>query len=284
MRGARPRTPHASEIVTVFMPDVKTFLEQQFSLEGKTALVTGASGGIGRALALALARAGALVGINGRSRERLDETAVQIEAAGGRSVRLSAELSDVEQCRELVDRTVEALGGIDILVNTAGMNRRAPVESVSQDDFDTIIATNLRSAFFLSQAAYPQMKARGGGKIVHVGSVTSSYGLGGVGVYGMSKSALAHLTKTMAVEWARDNIQVNCLAPGFILTPLTEAPIWGDETRRTWLLGRIPASRPGNAEELVAALLLLVAPGSSYLSGQTLYVDGGFVAGGWWQQ
>jgi len=260
-----------------------SYLERQFSLAGQAALVTGASGGIGRALSLGLARAGALVCIHGRSHERLQETAALIDASGGRSVSLTADLSEVESCRELVGRARDALGGLGILVNTAGMNRRAPIDEVSQDDFDAIMATNLRSAFFLAQAAYPIMKARGGGKIVHVGSVTSTYGLGGVSAYGMSKSALAHLTRTMAVEWARDNIQVNCLAPGFILTPLTETPIWGDAGRKAWLLARIPARRPGRPEELVATLLLLTSPGSSYLTGQTLFVDGGFVAGGWWQ-
>ncbi len=261
----------------------RTYLERQFSLTGKAALVTGASGGIGRAFAAALAGAGARVCVHGRSRERLRETESLIAEAGGETVSFTAELSDVESCRELVDLTHETLGGLDILVNTAGMNRRKPIEQVTQDDFDTVIAANLRSALFVSQAAYPIMKAAGGGKVVHVGSVTSNYGLGGVATYGMSKSALAHLTRSMAVEWAADGIQVNCLAPGFILTPLTEEPIWGDASRSSWLLARIPAKRPGRPEELVGALLFLVAPGSSYLTGQTLFVDGGFTAGGWWR-
>ncbi len=260
------------------------YLEELFSLTGRRALVTGASGGIGRALALGLARAGATVAIHGRSPKRLRHTAALLAETGSRPTSLTAELSEVESCRTLVDRTRRALGGLDILVNTAGMNRRRPIDRVSQDDFDTIMAANLRSAFFLSQAAHPVMKALGGGKIVHVGSVTSAYGLGGVAAYGMSKSGLAHLTKTMAVEWAPDDIQVNCLAPGFFLTPLTEAPIWGNETRKKWLLGRIPARRPGEPEELVGPLLLLVSPSSSYLTGQTLYVDGGFSAGGGWEE
>ena len=264
------------------MSGAGAFLERHFSLAGKTALVTGASGGIGRVLALALAQAGAVVAIHGRSERRLRESATLIDDAGGRSLSLTAELGDVVACRELVTRAHRELGRLDVLVNNAGMNRRTPIEAVTQDDFDTIMAANLRSAFFLSQAAHPLMRDGGGGKIIHVGSVTSSYGLGGVSAYGLSKSALAHLTKTMAVEWARDGIAVNCLAPGFMLTPLTEAPIWGDEARRTWLLGRIPARRPGRSEELVGALLLFASSSSSYLTGQTLYVDGGFLAGGWW--
>jgi NAD(P)-dependent dehydrogenase (short-subunit alcohol dehydrogenase family) len=261
-----------------------TYLEQQFGLAGRSALVTGASGGIGRAFALALARAGAAVAIHGRSEARLDETGSLIEEAGGRSVPLTAELADVAACRSLATRAADALGGLDILVNAAGMNVRTPLAEVAAGDFEAIMAANLRSALILSQAVHPIFKRRGGGKIVHIGSVTSTYGLGGVGVYGMSKSALAHLTKTMAVEWARDDVQVNCLAPGFILTPLTETPIWGDPERSRWLAARIPARRPGQPDELVTALLLLVSPGSSYLTGQTLFVDGGFTAGGWWEQ
>jgi gluconate 5-dehydrogenase len=263
--------------------DASAFLQQQFGLAGRVALVTGASGGIGRVLAVALASAGAAVAAHGRSEERLRETASLIAEAGGRSVTLAADLADVAACRDLAARAADALGGLDVLVNTAGMNVRSPIAEVAQQEYDAIMATNLRSAFFVSQAARPIMRRQGGGKIVHVGSVTSTYGLGGVGVYGMTKSALAHLTRTMAVEWAGDGIQVNCLAPGFIVTPLTEAPIWGDRVRSEWLLQRIPAQRPGRSEDLVSALLLFSSPRSSYLTGQTLYVDGGFLAGGWWR-
>ncbi len=265
------------------MADPTSFLQRHFALPGKAALVTGASGGIGRAFAVALAQAGALVGIHGRAKGRLEETRALIDGAGGRSVILTAELGEVAACKALIEEAHAALGRLDILVNNAGMNRRKPLVEMTPDDFDVIMAANLRSALLLSQAAHPIMREQGGGKIVHVGSITSTYGLGGVSVYGMSKSALAHLTKTMAVEWAGDNIQVNCLAPGFIVTPLTKAPIWGDEERRRWLLERIPARRPGTPEDLTGTLLLMVSPASSYLTGQLITVDGGFLAGGWWQ-
>jgi len=264
------------------MSDSPSLLARLFSLEGQAALVTGASGGIGRVLAAALAGAGAAVGLHGTRAGALEEVRDEIEAAGGRAVVLPADLGDVETCRKLVQDTVAALGRLDILVNCAGMNRRNPIRDVSPDDFDTIVAVNLRSAYFLSQAAHAVMRAQGGGKILNIGSITSTDGLGGVSVYGATKAALKQLTQTMALEWAADNIQVNCLAPGFIKTPLTEQGVWADPHRRQWLLDRIPARRPGVPEDLVGAALLMVAPASAYLTGQILTVDGGYLAGGSW--
>jgi gluconate 5-dehydrogenase len=257
-------------------------LEKYFSLAGKVALVTGASGGIGRALAVALAGAGAKVALHGRNAGQLQQTAREVLSAGGESVSLAADLLEPEASAALVDQCVGKLGRLDVLVTCAGMNRRKPVDAVSEDDYDTIMAVNLRSVYFLSRAARAVMKRQGGGKIVHVTSLTSSMGLAGTSVYGMSKAALAQLAKTQAVEWAADNIQVNCLAPGFILTPLTEAPLWGDEKKRAWLLGRIPAKRPGTPDDMVAAVLYMAGPGSAYLTGQMITVDGGVLAGGSW--
>ena len=261
-----------------------SYLEKCFGLKGKAALVTGASGGIGRALAAGLAGAGASVVLHGRSASQLAEVQRQIESSGGRAVSLCEDLSDSTSCRRLVDASTAAFGRLDILINCAGMNRRKPIEETSEQDFDDIVNVNLRSIFFLSQAAHSIMRAQGGGKIVHVASLTSSMALGETAVYGLTKAALAQLAKTQAVEWARDNIQVNCLAPGFVLTPLTEGPLWGDPKKREWLLGRIPAARPGSPEEMVAPMLLLVAPGASYLTGQMITVDGGVLAGGSWDQ
>lgn len=261
---------------------MSNILEAMFSLKGRTALVTGASGGIGRALAVGLAQAGAVVGVHGRKVEELEETRRQIEQVGGKAVLLPAELADVDACRKLIVDAHAALGRLDVLVNCAGMNRRKPVAQVTQDDFDTIVNVNLRSLYFLSQAAQPIMKEQGGGKIIQVASLTSSTALASTSVYGATKAAVAQLTKTMAVEWAKDNIQVNALAPGFILTALTEKPLWGDQKKRTWMLGRIPAKRPGKPEEMVATVLLMAGAGSSYLTGQMITVDGGALAGGSW--
>lgn len=262
-------------------PDI---LHRLFSLKGKTALITGAGGGIGRALAVAFAEAGAIVGAHNRSEASLDETVRAIAAVGGKAVRLGGDLARVEDCRALVTAADAALGGIDILVNCAGTNRRKPITQVTQDDFDAIVAVNLRAALFVAQTAHPIMRARGGGKIINIGSLTTSIGLGDVGVYGLTKAGLGQLTKTMAVEWARDNIQVNCLAPGFIDTPLTRTSLWADPKKRAWLLSRTPAKRPGQPEDLLGAALLLASNASSFLTGQVLSVDGGLLAGGWWDE
>ncbi len=266
------------------MSESLSLLERLFSLKDKAALITGASGGIGQTLAVALAEAGAVVGVHGTDKRRLKQTGRCVAEAGGRATLLPADLRTVDACRRLIADAHAALGRLDILINCAGTNRRQCIDAVTEDDFDTLVAVNLKSVYFLSQAAHPIMQAQGGGKIIHVGSMTSHVGLGNLSVYGITKSALAHLTKTMAVEWAQDNIQVNCLAPGFIRTPLTEGPLWGDPHRRQWLTERIPARRPGEPHELIGVALLLASEASSYLTGQTLNVDGGFLAGGSWER
>lgn len=253
-----------------------------FSVEGKSALVTGASSGIGRAIAIGLAGAGACVGINGTSRVKLEETRNLIGEVGATAEIFPMDLKDVDNCRQLVAEAHRVLGRIDILVNCAGTNRRNLIDRSTPEDFDFLMAVNLKSAYFLSQAVYPLMKAQGGGKIINVGSVTSFIGLGTVSVYGMTKAGLAHLTKSMAVEWAKDNIQVNCLAPGFIKTPLTNKEVFGNPHRALWLMDRIPARRAGEPEDMVGVVLLLASRASDYMTGQIVAVDGGFLAGGSW--
>jgi 2-deoxy-D-gluconate 3-dehydrogenase len=184
----------------------------------------------------------------------------------------------------LITEAHTALGQLDVLINCAGINRRKPITEVSEDDYVTIMALNLQSVFFLCQAVHPLMRAQGGGKIINIGSVNSIYGLGTISVYGASKAGLAQVTRVMAVEWAKDNIQVNFIIPGFILTPLTEKPLWGDAYKNQWLQDRIPARRPGLPEDLVGAILLLASPASSYMTGSTIVVDGGFFAGGSWER
>jgi NAD(P)-dependent dehydrogenase (short-subunit alcohol dehydrogenase family) len=156
-----------------------------------------------------------------------------------------------------------------------------PIAQVTPEVYDTIMGTNLESLFFLSQAVLPHMLARGGGKVINIGSLTSSIGLMNVSVYGMTKSAVAQLTKTMAIEWAEHNIQVNCLCPGFIATELT-APLWADPQRSAWMLDRIPSKRPGTPSDLVGMAVYLASPASNYTTGQSIYVDGGFTAGSQW--
>lgn len=258
------------------------FLVRHFGLEGCVALVTGATGGIGRAIAAGLAAAGAAVVLSGRDGAALDAARRELEQAGGCVAAIDADLADVAACRRVVDSAVEAFGRLDVLVNCAGTNRRTPIAEVTPEEYDAIMAVNLRAAFFVSQAACRVMSANGGGRIINIGSLTCSIGLSDVSVYGASKAGLAQLTKTMAVEWATHNIQVNCLAPGFILTSLTEEALWGNDARRRWMLDRIPARRPGRPEDLVGLALLLASPASGYLTGQTITVDGGLLAGSPW--
>ena len=256
-------------------------LESLFGLDGKVALVTGASGGIGSAIAKAYAEAGATVILNGTRREKLEELAAEI-GLPGKTVILPADLSTREACQNLIAQIESELGRLDILVNNAGINRRKPATDFTEDDYRAILSVNLDGVFFLSQAAHPLLKKSGGGKIIQIGSMTSYVGIGNVAVYGMTKSAIAQLAKTLAVEWAKDNIQVNCLCPGFIVTPLTEAGMFSDEKKVNWLMQRIPAHRPGTPDDLVGTALLLASPASAYITGQLIAIDGGFLAGGSW--
>ncbi len=256
-------------------------LERLFSLQGKTALITGATGGIGSALAHACAEAGATVGVHGRDQERVAALCEAIEAAGGAAIPLGGDLRTVAACRQLIGEAQGKLGRLDILVNNAGMNRRKRIHEVTEDDFETITATNIRAVYFLSQAAHPIMQAQGGGKIIHVASINVFYALDTVSVYGLSKGAVAQLTKIQAVEWAADNIQVNCITPGFVRTPMTEV-VWDDPVKAKWLRARIPMRRAGTAEEMTGLVLMLAAPASNYITGQNIIIDGGFTAGGSW--
>ncbi|MFC1975987.1 SDR family NAD(P)-dependent oxidoreductase [Chloroflexota bacterium] len=265
------------------MTNAPSLLERLFSLRGKSVFLTGASGGIGRVLAVALAEAGAAIGVHGRDVERINETCALVEGVGGRAAPLAGDLSKVENCRNLVAQAHEVLGRLDILINCAATNRRKPIVEATQDDFDAVMAVNLRSVYFLSQAAYPLMRAQGGGKIIHIGSINIFYSLDTVSLYGLTKGGMAQLTKVMAVEWAQDNIQINCVTPGYFLTPLSR-PLWEDDEKARWFRNRLPLRRPGKPEELVGTVLLLASEASSYINGQNIVVDGGFLAGGSWNR
>lgn len=258
-----------------------SLLHELFGLDGKVALVTGASSGIGRAIAEGLAQAGATVALAARSHERLAEVQHAISARGGQAAAFPSDLAQHEAAHELAHAVANHFGGVDILVNCAGMNRRQPVAEVTPDNYDAIMAVNLRSAFFLSQAVQPLMVAHNAGKVINIGSLTVSTALAHVSVYGMTKSALAQMTRTMAVEWARYNIQVNCLCPGFIETDLTRA-LWQDADRNRWIMERVPADRPGRPRDLVGMSIFLASAAADYVTGQTVYVDGGFTAGSHW--
>ncbi len=263
------------------MADSPSSPQDLFSLHGKTALITGASGGIGSSIAVAYARAGAAIGVHGRNRERVELTCHEVEKVGGVAVPIYADLGDVKACRTLIHEAHEKLGRLDILVNNAAVNRRKPIVEVTEDDYELISATNIRAIYFLCQQVHPIMKAQGGGKIIHIGSINIFYALDTVSVYGLTKGAVAQLTKVQAVEWASDNIQVNCITPGFVYTELSK-PIWDDPQKASWLRARIPQRRPAERDELTGIALLFASRASSYITGQNIAVDGGFMAGGSW--
>ena len=249
-----------------------------FSLAEKVALVTGAGRGIGRGVAEGMAAAGATVICAARTRSQLDDAVSAIEAAGGKARAIEMDMSDLAA----MDAALEECGPIDILFNNAGMNIRQPITEVTEENYDQIMAVNLKGLYFLSQKVGQQMIERGnGGKIINIGSLTTGYALAKVSVYTATKGAVGQLTKGQAVEFGPHNIQVNAICPGFILTSLTEK-MWADQTMRDWGEGRVALNRLGTPEDLVGAAVFLAAAASDYVSGQCIYVDGGFMAGDDW--
>ena len=246
-----------------------------FDLTGKVALVTGANTGIGQGIALALAGAGADVALVGRS--AATETAAQVEALGRRASVIGADLSTIAPVAEVVERTVAELGGLDILVNNAGIIRRADAVDFSEEDWNAVIDTNLKSVFFLCQAAGRRMIAQGRGKIVNIASMLSFQGGIRVPSYTASKSGVAGLTKLLANEWAAKGVNVNAIAPGYIATNNTVA-LQADENRNRQITERIPAGRWGEPSDLGGAAVFLASAASDYVNGHTLAVDGGWLA------
>lgn len=246
-----------------------------FDLSGKVAVVTGANTGIGQAIAVALAQAGADVACVGRT--PAEETVAQIEALGRRAALISADLSTIEPVGRIVDEAVEKLGGLDILVNNAGIIRRADAVDFTEADWDAVIDTNLKSVFFLCQAAGRHMMAKGGGKIINVASMLTFQGGIRVPSYTASKSGIGGLTKLLANEWAAKGINVNAIAPGYIATNNTAA-LQADEVRNKSILDRIPAGRWGAASDLGGAAVFLASSAAAYVQGHILAVDGGWLA------
>ncbi len=246
-----------------------------FDLSGKVAVVTGANTGIGQGIALALAEAGADIAAVGRSRP--DETAAAVAETGRRFLSVSADLSSTEPVNRIVREVEQALGPIDILVNNAGIIRRADAVDFTEADWDQVVDTNLKSAFFLSQAVGRGMIARGGGKIINIASMLSFQGGMRVASYPASKSGLAGLTRLLANEWAARGVNVNAIAPGYFVTNNTEA-LRQDEGRSREILGRIPAGRWGRPSDLGGAAVFLASSASDYVHGAVLPVDGGWLA------
>lgn len=252
-----------------------------FDLNGRVAVVTGAGGGLGAWLSAGLAAAGAHVVLADHPRTPVEDPLAAIVAAGGSAEALAGDLLDDGAPERLIAAAIERHGRVDVLVNNAGANRRELIFDVSRESWDLIGALDLRVPFELSRAAARSMARTGGGAIVHIGSLNNAIGLEGVSVYGAHKAALCQLAKSMAVEWAAHDVRVNALCPGFMLTPLSK-PLWDDPARGRWILERSLLRRPGYPEELVGMLLLLASGAGSFITGQTVYVEGGWQAGTPW--
>ncbi|MDF5751653.1 SDR family oxidoreductase [Spongiactinospora sp. TRM90649] len=253
-----------------------------FSLRDMTALITGAGGGVGGWLAIGLAAAGARLVLSDVNEELCGRLSNFLSNRGVDFIVVPADLREVDAPRQLVARSVERYEALDVVVNAAAMNERRPIASVGTDLWTEIANVNLRSAYFIAREAMLSMRNSGGGSIINITSVNSEIGLEDVSVYGAHKAALAQATKTMCIEWAKYNIRVNCIAPGFLMTSLSR-PLWLDEDRAKWILDRCPMRRPGAPSELIGACLLLASGAGSFISGSSILIDGGLLAGSPWK-
>ncbi|WIX34648.1 glucose 1-dehydrogenase [Salinicola sp. JS01] len=249
-----------------------------FDISGRLALVTGSSRGLGFTLAQGLARQGARVIVHGRQAEAVARAAETIRAETGADVdSVTFDVTDSAAVREALDGLTARLGTPDILVNNAGLQRRAPFAEFDPADWDAVLATNLSSAFYVSRALAERMSQRGSGKIVNIGSVQSQLARQTIAPYAASKGGVVMLTKGMAADLARFDIQVNCISPGYFKTDMNTA-LWQDEAFNSWVESRTPAQRWGNVEELVGTLVYLCSDASAFVSGQNIFVDGGMTS------
>jgi gluconate 5-dehydrogenase len=249
-----------------------------FRLQGKVALVTGASSGIGREIALALAEAGARVVLVARRQKDLDETRRAIEADGGRAATLSHDLARREQVFACAAAAGGPFGAPDILVTAAGINIRKPMLQITEADWDDTMRINLEAPFFLAQKLAPAMIAKGWGRIINIASMQSVRAFGNSGPYGASKGGIAQLTRAQAEAWSRHGVNANAIGPGFYATALT-APVVNDPVRWQKMADSTFIGRNGELRDLRGAALFLASPASDYVTGQILFVDGGFSAG-----
>lgn len=250
----------------------------RFDFSDQVALVTGAARGLGRAMALALAEAGADVALGLRDRSTGGQVAAEIEALGRRALPLQMDVTKLGEVYDGVDRIVGELGRLDVLINNAGLGPENPAEDVREDDFDLTVAVNLKGTFFVSQAAGRAMIRQGGGRIVNISSQAGFVALPGEAIYCMTKAGVAHLTKCLAIEWGRHGITVNAVAPTFIATPGTAEALEEPEFRAD-VIERIAAlHRVGEPTEVAGAVLFLASPAASLITGETLLIDGGWTA------
>ena len=250
---------------------------QLFDLSGKVAIVTGGNGGLGLAMAMGLAQAGANIMLAARDAGKLAQAASQIATVGGIAQIAQVDLTQESGINRMVAQTVQDLGRVDILVNNAGTTVRKEPQDLSAEEWDQVVDVNLRAAFLASKAVYPHMKSQGGGKIISTGSMFSLFGGGGSGApYSSSKGGLVQLSKSLAVAWARDNIQSNAILPGWFMTDLTATIPVTQPDRYDLISRRIPTGRWGQPEELQGAVVFLASAASDYVTGAVLTVDGGY--------
>lgn len=249
-----------------------------FSLEGRVALVTGGNSGLGKAIALALAEAGANVVLLARDRARLEETARDIEALGRGVAWFDCDLADRSTLSDAAVRAAKPFGAPDILVNAAGVNRRPPLLQLTPDDWDVTLRLNLDTPHFLAQALVPAMIARGWGRIINLASLQSIRSFNNSGAYGVSKAGLAQLTRVQAEAWSGKGINSNAIAPGFFRTPLTRA-VFDDPQKAAALAARTMIGRNGELDDVRGLAVFLASRASDYITGQVIFLDGGFSAG-----
>lgn len=252
---------------------------QLLSLEGKVAVITGGTSGIGRALSLGLAQAGADVVATARRKLQVDETAAEIERHGRRTLRLTSDVSDRASLEAVLSATLETFGKVDILINCAGQIKRTPTLTIPEDEWTAILDTNLTGTLRACQVFGKQMLDRGYGRIVNIASLNSFVALNEVAAYAASKAGVVSLTRSLAVEWSKRGVTVNAIAPGVFRTELN-AQLLDSTPRGKELLMRTPMGRFGKTEELIGAAIFLASDASSFITGQSIVVDGGFLASG----
>jgi NAD(P)-dependent dehydrogenase (short-subunit alcohol dehydrogenase family) len=247
------------------------------ALTGKVAVVTGASRGLGRAMAVALAEAGADVAVAARARPELEETAHLVEACGARALALTTDVASYASVESLMAQTVSTLGRLDVVINNAGIARVAPLAEASLDDWQTIVDVNLSGVFHGCRAAAPYLIRQRGGKVINLASVLAAVGLPGDTMYAATKGGIIAFTRALGVEWARHNVQVNAIAPGWFVTEMNEAA-FADPKIHDRLTRDIPARRTGRLEEIGPLAVYLASSGSDFMTGQTIFLDGGHTA------